>query len=175
MNKTVTIFGSSLPKPGDKEYEQAYRLGKYLGNAGINVCSGGYQGVMDAVSKGAVESGTNAIGITVDIFGAVPSKYLSEEIVTNSLFERLGKLLEIGDAFIVLPGGTGTMLELTLVWEKMNKNLLNEKPFACVGEMWKNIVTEMEQRIIFEKRKAGLIKPFENIIDCADFIIKKLA
>ena len=175
MNKTVTIFGSSLPKPGDEEYEQAYRLGKYLGNAGINVCSGGYQGIMDAVSKGAVESGTNAIGITVDIFGAVPSKYLSEEIVTNSLFERLGKLLEIGDAFIVLPGGTGTMLELTLVWEKMNKNLLHEKPFACVGEMWENIVTEMEQRIIFEKRKIGLIRLFENINDCADFIIKKLA
>jgi len=174
MNKTVTIFGSSLPKPGDEEYEQAYRLGKYLGKVGINVCSGGYQGIMDAVSKGAVESGAKAIGVTVDIFGAVQSKYLSEEIVTNSLFERLGKLMEIGDAYIVLPGGTGTMLELTLVWENMNKNLLHEKPFACVGKFWKNIITEMEQRIIFEKRKVGLIKPFENINDCADFIIKKL-
>lgn len=174
MNKTVTIFGSSLPKPGQQEYEQAYLLSKLLGNAGISVCSGGYQGIMDAVSKGAVETGMNAIGVTVDIFGAIPSKYLSKEIETNSLFERLGKLLEIGDAYIVLPGGTGTMLELTLVWEKLNKSLLPEKPFACVGKLWKNIVAEMEFRIAFEKRKTGLIQPFENVIDCTNFIIEKL-
>jgi len=175
MNKTITIFGSSLPKPGEHEYEQAYFLGNYLGNNGFNVCSGGYQGIMDAVSKGAVKSGTKAIGVTVDIFGAEPSKYLSDEIVTNTLFERLEDLLNIGDAYIVLPGGTGTMLELTLVWEKMNKGLINEKPFACVGSIWKNIVSEMEERILFERRKTGLLKYFDNVEKCADYIMNRLS
>lgn len=174
MNKIITIFGSSLPKPGDQEYEQAYFLGNYLGDKGFNVCSGGYQGIMDAVSKGAVKSGAKAIGVTVDIFGAEPSKYLSNEIVTTTLFERLRNLLNIGEAYIVLPGGTGTMLELTLVWEKMNKGLINEKPFACIGSIWKNIVSEMEKRILFEKRRTGLLKYFDNVEKCADYIINRL-
>ncbi len=174
-NKTVTIFGSSIPKPGELEYDQAYLLGKYLGDNGFDVCSGGYQGIMDAVSKGALEAGARAIGVTVDIFGAMPSKYLTQEIETDSLFERLNNLLGIGDAYIVLPGGTGTMLELTLVWEKMNKALIAEKPFACIGNIWKNIVVEMEKRIALEKRRGGLIKCFNNVETCADFIMKKLS
>jgi len=174
MSKTVSVFGSSLPVPGDDEYEQAYLLGKILGNSGINVCSGGYQGIMDAVSKGALENGVKTIGITVDIFGATPSKYLTEQIEEATLFERLTKLINIGDAYIILPGGTGTMLELTVVWEKMNKGLISEKPTACVGSIWKNIVMEMETRISYEKRKVGLIKCFDTIENSAKYIIENL-
>ncbi|MCB9247843.1 MAG: hypothetical protein H6613_04515 [Ignavibacteriales bacterium] len=53
--KTVTVFGSSMPKPGEEEYENAYLIGKLLAQKGFNVCTGGAQGIMDAVSKGAVE------------------------------------------------------------------------------------------------------------------------
>jgi len=173
-NKTVTVFGSSLPKSGDKEYENAYLLGQILGNAGINVCSGGYQGIMDAVSKGAFETGVKTFGITVDIFGATPSKFLTEQIEMPTLFERLNKLINIGDAYIVLSGGTGTMLELSVVWEKMIKGLIPEKPTVCLGNMWENIVMQMEARISFENRRAGLIKCVDNIEDCSVYIIKSL-
>ena len=174
MNKTVTVFGSSKPLPGEAEYEAAYQLGKILGKNKINVCSGGYQGIMDAVSKGAAESGVISIGVTVDIFNAVPSRYLSEEIECHTLFERINKLISIGDAYIVLDGGTGTLVELSIVWEYFNKNLNPLKPFACVGKMWNDITSVMEKRIESEGRQTGLLKNFNDVELCADYIIGAL-
>lgn len=174
MRKTVTIFGSSIPRPGDAEYDSAFRLGKILGENNINVCTGGFHGIMDAASKGASEAGTEAIGVTVNLFRALPSKYLTKEIRCSSLFERLEKLIELGDAYIILNGGTGTLLELSLVWESINKNLIAEKPCASVGFMWNDIVSAMEKQIEREKRKTGLIKCFDDVENCADYIIKSI-
>lgn len=174
MNKTVTIFGSSKPFPGEEEYENAYLLGSILGNAGLNICSGGFQGIMDAVSKGADEAGTKATGITVNLYNAIPSKYLTEEIKCDTLFNRLENLINKGDAFIVLPGGTGTLLELSLVWEYFNKGITPLKPFACVGEMWNKLSKIIDERMEFENRKTGLVKSFEKIEDCAEYIISSL-
>ena len=174
LSKTVTIFGSSKPLPGDGEYEKAYNLGRLIGEAGLNICSGGFQGIMDAVSKGAHEAGTKAIGITVNLYNAKPSKYLSEEIVCDTLFNRLENLINKGDAYIVLPGGTGTLLELSLVWEYFNKGITPLKPFACLGEMWDKLSKLIDERMEFENRQKGLIKSFEKIENCADYIISSL-
>lgn len=171
--KTVTVFGSSIPQPGEIEYDNAYELGLILGENNLNVCTGGYRGTMDAVSKGASEKGCEAIGVTVDIFNAVPSTHLTKEIECHTLFGRIEKLIELGNAFIILPGGTGTLVELSIVWEMFNKSLLETKPFACVGEMWKPVIDQMEERILIEKRKSGLVNWFDNINDCAQFIINK--
>jgi len=170
----VTVFGSSIPKEGDKEFEIAFRLGNRLGEAGISVCTGGYQGIMNAVSKGAANYNVEIIGVLVDLFGAKPSEYLTKIIPCNSFFERLEKLIYTGNAYIVLAGGTGTMVELSLIWEMMNKNLIPEKPIACVGEMWNKIVAEMENRIMLEKRKTGLVKCFNDSDNCADYVIDSL-
>lgn len=175
MNKKfVTVFGSSIPREGEEEYKIAYQLGKYLAENGLNVCSGGFQGVMDAVSRGAVENGAEAIGVTLDIYNVKPSKHLTKQIVTHTLFDRLKILVDTGDAFVVLQGGTGTLLELSLVWEYMNKSMIDDKPFACHSSIWKEIVGVMEKQIEKEKRKTGLIKCFDDIDDCAEFIIKNL-
>ncbi|MBL1213273.1 MAG: LOG family protein [Ignavibacteriae bacterium] len=173
-NKTVTIFGSSKPVAGEPEYEAAYLLGKLLAEKNLSVCSGGYQGIMDAVSKGAAERGAEAIGVTVDIFNAVPSKHLTKEIECRTLCERIDKLISLGDAYIVLDGGTGTLVELSIVWEYFNKNLNPRKPFACVGNMWNEIITVMEKRIFDEGRATGLIKNFADVELCADYIIGEL-
>ena len=174
MNKTVTVFGSSLPRPGDEEYETAYKLGQMLGKAGFNVCTGGYQGIMDAVSKGAAEEGAEAFGVTVDIFNAVPSAHLTKEIKCTSLFERLTKLVDLADAYIILRGGTGTLLELSVIWEYFNKGLLDNKPAACHGEMWKQLVKIIDDRMNLEGRAVGLIEPFLNVNELADYICRKL-
>ncbi|MGK9477666.1 LOG family protein [Melioribacter sp. OK-6-Me] len=174
-NKFVTVFGSSVPKPGDEEYETAYLLGKLLAEAGLNVCTGGYQGIMDAVSKGARLAGAEAIGVTIDIYNSVPSKYLSKEIKCKSLFERLENLMKIGDAYIVLQGGTGTLVELAIVWEFINKKMMPKKPIACHGKMWSDIVKLMDTQIEKEKREIGLIKCFSDIKICANYIIDSLS
>ncbi len=172
--KTITIFGSSLPKPGDDEYEEAYLIGKKLAQNGFNICSGGAQGIMDAVSKGATEEGKEAIGITVPIFNSVSSKYLTHEIKCNTIFERLDNLIEYGDGFIILPGGTGTLLELAIVWEMFNKGVLDERPVVCLGDMWNSIVTPMEERVRYERRKANLIKCFNKPNEVINYISKSL-
>ena len=165
--KCVTVFGSSIPHEGDAEYETAYKLGKKLAESNLNVCTGGFQGIMDAVSKGAVEIGTEAVGITLDFYRAIPSKHLTKEIKCGSLAERLQKLIETGDAYIVLQGGTGTLVELALVWEYINKGMISEKPFACHGLMWHDIVYVMENQIAKEGRQTGLIKCFDDIDEWA--------
>ena len=168
--KTVTVFGSSLPVQGESEYEDAYSIGKLLAQNNLNICSGGFQGIMDAVSKGAIEYGSEAIGITVDLFNAKPSKHLTNEIKCNTLFERIDKLITSGDAYIILPGGTGTLVELSLVWESINKGLIKKKPIACYGAMWKKIIDEIEKRIVTEERETNLVLSFDNIKKCVDYI-----
>ncbi len=172
--KCVTVFGSSIPKQGEVEYETAYKLGSIFAQAGFNVCSGGYQGIMDAVSKGCKENFGDALGVTLDIYNSTPSSYLSEELKCNSLFERLKNLIEFGDAYVVLNGGTGTLVELAFVWEYINKNMLDAKPFACHGILWNNIVQIMEAQILKEKRKTGLITCFEDVDKCGEFIVDSL-
>ena len=172
---TITVFGSSKPLPGEEEYDTAHQLGKLIGESGFSVCTGGYQGIMDAISKGASESNVDVIGVTVDIFSATPSKHLTKEIKCNSLFERIHKLNDFGDAFIILRGGTGTLVELSIVWELINKKLNSEKPIACHGEMWKQIVKTMEARIELEGRKTGLVQCFDTIEECLHHIKSSLS
>ncbi|MEN8191353.1 MAG: LOG family protein [Bacteroidota bacterium] len=166
----ITVFGSSKPLPNEEEYQTAYQLGRLIGESGFSVCTGGYRGIMDAVSKGASEFNVEVIGVTVDLFSAKPSQYLTKEIHCSSLFERIEKLIEIGDAYIILRGGTGTLVELSITWELINKKLSTRKPIACHGEMWGKIVSTMEERIKFEKRETGLVKCFDSVEECFGFI-----
>ncbi len=172
--KTVTIFGSSFPKNGEEEYKTAYELGKFLGENNLNVCSGGYRGIMDAVSKGAVEAGTKATGILLKNSYGNPSEHLTKQIIAENLFERIRLLIENGDAFIILPGGTGTLLELAAVWELINKGIMPAEPVAALGKMWRKIIPVLEERTAAENRKTGLIKIFEDYKECAEYIIEKL-
>ncbi|QQS36111.1 MAG: LOG family protein [Ignavibacteriales bacterium] len=170
MNKTITVFGSSIPKQGDEEYATAYELGKLLAQNNFSVCTGGYSGIMEAASKGAVDNGSDAIGVTVRDWKSIPNKFLTKNIVSDNLFERIQTLIKSGDGFVILKGGTGTLLELAAVWELMNKNILQVKPVACHSNMWKQIVEIMEVQIESEKRKTGLIKCFDNVSDMVTYL-----
>jgi uncharacterized protein (TIGR00730 family) len=141
-NKTITIFGTGRARPGDAAYTLAYELGKRLVEAGFTIANGGYGGTMLAAAKGAAEAGGKTIGVTCSAFKAIAAnEYISREIVTASLDERLDTLTRLGQAYAVLPGGTGTLLELAKVWELKNKGFLEkDKPIILVGEYWKPLV-----------------------------------
>jgi uncharacterized protein (TIGR00730 family) len=126
MRKIVTVFGSSIPVDGEEQYIDAYKLGSILAKNNFDVCNGGNYGTMEAVSRGAVENGANAIGITLGDFFNNHNKYLTKHIVCDTLFERINRLINTGDAYVALQGGTGTLLELAAVWELINKNPLCE-------------------------------------------------
>ncbi len=170
MKKTITIFGSSKPIDGEEEYITAYNLGKQLALKGFNVCTGGYQGIMNAVSRGAKEGGAEVSGITVKGWGSVPSKYLTKEVKCENLNDRLQRLIEEGDAYVVLQGGTGTLLELALVWEMINKKMLPVKPIVSHSIMWKEIAEIIDRQLTLEKRVTGLVKNFNTVEEIVDYI-----
>ena len=141
-DKIVTIFGTSRARAGDTIYTLAMETGRLLAQAGITIANGGYGGTMLAAAKGAAEAGGEIIGVTCSAFkSSKANKYITREIVTGSLDERLDTLVKLGRAYIVLPGGTGTLLELAKVWELKNKGFLKaEKPIIILGGFWKPLV-----------------------------------
>jgi uncharacterized protein (TIGR00730 family) len=145
INKTITVFGTSKAADGEAVFEMAKTLGQLLAENGFKIANGGYGGTMLAGAKGAAGAGGAVIGVTCTAFkrsGA--NEYITEEVSTDCLAERLAKLVELGDAYIVLPGGTGTLLELADVWEHKNKGFSNtEKPIILVGAFWKPLLGMM--------------------------------
>ncbi len=139
----VTIFGSARPAVDTPAYQLAYELGHAIAGAGWAVCNGGYGGTMEASARGAADAGGHTIGVTCAIFrgrvGANP--YVRQEIPTFDLHARLNTLVRLGRAYVVLPGGTGTLLELALVWELLNKKLLEPMgtTMVLVGEHWRPV------------------------------------
>jgi len=142
----VSIFGSSRPLPGEKEYAVAEETGRELAGAGFTICNGGYGGIMEASAHGARKAGGHTIGV---ICSAFPDRkvnpWIDEVIVEESLINRLMRLMNLGDAYVVLKGGTGTLLELAAVWEFMNKHLMSEKPVVLVGDFWGGVVDTLKE------------------------------
>ncbi len=139
-NKTVVIFGSSKPSPGDIGYDEAYELGKLLASNGYKVCNGGYAGTMHGSAKGAKDAGGYTIGVTAKIFNSPPNEYIDDEIKPKNLFGRLEKLIEIADAYVVLRGGSGTLVELSIAVELMLKGIIKQRPIVLLGEYFKPVV-----------------------------------
>ncbi len=143
--KTVTIFGSSLPAEGTSAYAQAQRLGKALAESGFVICNGGYGGLMEASARGAREVGGHTIGVTCAVWPSRANPWVAEEVRTQSFPERIMTLIERGDAYLVLPGGTGTLAELALAWEMMNKASLSKtvggrKPLLVMAPYWQAVI-----------------------------------
>jgi uncharacterized protein (TIGR00725 family) len=139
---TVSVFGTSRARPGEPAFAVAEQTGRALAQAGFVVANGGYGGTMLAGAKGAAEAGGTVVGVTCSAFKrSVPNEYITREIRTASLDERLSTLVDIGQAYIVLPGGTGTLLELATVWELKNKKFLDlHRAIVLLGEFWRPLV-----------------------------------
>ncbi|MHC4855163.1 MAG: LOG family protein [Planctomycetota bacterium] len=143
--KTITVFGTSQAQPGDSVFGMAESLGRLLAENGSMIANGGYGGTMLACAKGAGQVGGKVIGVTCTAFKrGKANEFVTDEISTDSLEERLAKLIELGDAYVVLPGGTGTLLELADVWEHKNKGFANaDKPIILVGAFWQPLLAMM--------------------------------
>jgi len=141
----VTVFGSSRPREGDADYEEARLLGGALAESGYGVCSGGYGGVMEAVSRGAKEAGGKTYGITAEFFKAKSNPWIDVEVHVKTWQERLFELIRVADGFVACKGGTGTLVELAVVWEMLNKSVMAEKPFAVLGDFWQPILDRVRE------------------------------
>ena len=174
MKKTITVFGSSKPREGEEEYNLAYKLGSLLAKSGFDVCTGGFMGTMEAVSKGANEHGGEVIGVTVNLWSSEPNRFITKEVKCENLLERVNKLIELGDAIVVLQGGTGTLLELAAAWELANKGLMGHKPILCHSSMWQGIISIMNIQMKKEGRDRELVKAFESVEEIVNHISSEL-
>ena len=144
----VTIFGGSRVERDSPAYQEAYELGRLLAEHGYVVCNGGYSGTMEAASRGCKEAGGRTIGVTVEVLGrASPNSYIDEEVGTASLLMRLDHLTARADAYVVLGGGLGTLLELALVWNLRLMHVYPDKPIILLGEAWRQTVDCFSQHL----------------------------
>lgn len=147
----ISVFGGSAPKAGEPAYEEARALGFHLGSLGHTLLTGGYIGVMEAVSKGGSEARAHVIGATC---GQLESSnlcrkanpYLIEEWHFDTLQERLFALVERCDAAIAMPGGVGTMAEISIMWNEMIIHAIPQRPLILYGENWKTTYSEFIDR-----------------------------
>ncbi len=115
----VTVFGSSRPREGDADYDEARVLGRALAKHGFSVCSGGYGGVMEAVSRGAKEAGGKTYGVTADFFKTAKlNRWIDEEVRMKTWEERLFELI---------------------------RRVMPQKPFAVLGHFWEPVLDRVRQ------------------------------
>jgi uncharacterized protein (TIGR00730 family) len=139
--KTIAVFGSSRREEGSVLYREAYDLGRALAGAGYAVLSGGYNGSMAAVSRGAREAGGRVTGVTCAVFDPLPpNPWLTEEIKAPTLLERLSIMLDRADGFVAVRGGIGTLSEVTLAWSLLQTRSLAGKPLVLMGADWQAVM-----------------------------------
>ncbi|WKZ38572.1 MAG: LOG family protein [Anaerolineales bacterium] len=157
----ITIFGGSQPKEGSSAYEEARELGTLLAQRGHTVLTGGYMGTMEAVSRGAHEAGGHVVGVTCGEIEAWrptgANKWVKEERKKDTLLSRLQELIEGCDAAMALPGGPGTLTEITLMWNLMIVKSIPPKPLILIGQGWDYVFdgffVEFERYMSAEQRE----------------------
>ncbi len=118
---------------------------------------------MEACSRGAREAGGYAIGVTVESFsGRTPNAYLDEQWREPDLYSRNRRLIEAGDAFIILPGRSGTLSELTLLWALLRAGQIPGKPVALIGGVWTVLVETLRRLDFLEPRLLELTRCTTN-------------
>jgi uncharacterized protein (TIGR00730 family) len=144
----VAVFGSHKTPEDDEDYRRARLLGRMLARAGFVVCNGGYTGVMEASSRGASEMGGVSLGLTIAVFGDQgPNPFVTREIKSEALCERLANFVELSDAFVVFKGGVGTLAELFVIWNLMQTRALGPRPLIVVGQCWPKIIESLGENL----------------------------
>lgn len=147
--KTIGILGSYATQPGEPLYTQAYDIGYALGNAGFAVLNGGYDGTMRASSQGARDAGAHTIGVTCPTVltkrGAalLPNEFLDEVHEAPTMLTRIETMMRACGGYVFLEGGTGTLSELGIIWEYVNKGFISARPLVVVGAYWTDLVSRI--------------------------------
>ncbi len=172
--KVITVFGSSHPKPGSADYEQAREVGRLLAGAGVAVMTGGYEGTMSGVSQGAAEAGGHVIGIgstRIDAFrGRGLNQWVMESTYYDNLADRLLHVVRENDGMIGLPGGIGTISEVTLAWSLLQVKELSSRPVSLLGSIWKETIDTFYDPAYLREEDMELL----HFADCADTAVSHI-
>lgn len=169
QTKNVGIFGFSSTYPGEALYEDTFRVAREVAKAGYTVVNGGGPGVMRASSEGAKSVGGRTVGITLKppkdmpLFeGFDPNNPLDVMIETDTYIERTLKLIEYGDVFIVMNGGTGTISEWGMAWGMARLHFGKHKPLILYGNFWYDIMEAVSANMQLRAEELRVYKIVTN-------------
>lgn len=148
----VTVFGSARIAHQNEYYKIAYELGKRLSNIGFTVMTGGGPGIMEAANKGAKDAGGMSVGCNIMLpFEQLPNQYMDKWVTFKYFFVRKVLLMKYSYAYVVMPGGAGTMDELFEALTLIQTKKISDFPVVIIGrEYWKNLIELMDD---FVKQK----------------------
>lgn len=147
----VTIFGSARSQPGDFAYEQTKRTAAALAEMGCDIVTGGGPGLMQAANEGAANASdqVQSVGIRVSLpFEQNVNSFVGQAFEHRTFFTRLHQFVLTSDAYIVAPGGIGTVLETMMIWQLLQVGHLQNTPLILVGPMWTGLVEWARQAML---------------------------
>jgi hypothetical protein len=141
----VTIFGSARAQPGTHVYAEVKRLAAALTEMGCDIVTGGGPGLMQAANEGAreadTEDRTRSVGIRVELpFEQDVNPFVEQAFQHRTFFTRLHHFVLAADAFVVVPGGIGSVLETLMIWQLLQVRHIQDTPLVLVGAMWTDLV-----------------------------------
>jgi uncharacterized protein (TIGR00730 family) len=175
--KAVTVFGSARTRPGEPEYRQAEELGRALAKAGHTVITGGGPGDMEAVSKGAFEAGGQTVGVCIELpHEEKPNPYLTRVVSFRYFFVRKVMFTKYTKAFVILPGGFGTLDELFEALTLVQTHKVPPFPVILAGddEHWEGLLGWLSSSLLRRGRigpeDLGLIQRARTTDEVLDLI-----
>lgn len=160
--KAITIFGFADCPPGDPLYNDTMAVAMKLAERGLEIVNGGGPGVMRAATDGAHAGGGKATVATfypkyIEHFeGKDPQNKADKEIIMNNYVDRTMKLLELGNAYVVMNGGTGTLSEFGMAWGLAYLYFGHHKPLILYGEFWFPIMEALVKNMLIGSRPGAL-------------------
>jgi uncharacterized protein (TIGR00730 family) len=152
----VTIFGSARCQSGSVVYDEVKRVATALAEMGCDIITGGGPGLMQAANEGATAAHApqrhQSVGIRVDLpFEQEVNAFVTQAFEHRTFFTRLHHFVLTSDAFVVAPGGIGTVLETFMIWQLLQVQHLQNTPLILVGKMWPGLVAwAREQMLSFD-------------------------
>ena len=142
LEPAVTIFGSARSKPGDKYYTMAEEMGKLLAQEGFSVITGGGPGIMEAANQGAAEAGGTSVGMNIRLpFEQTPNEFANVKLYHKYFFVRKVMFVKFAVAYVIVPGGFGTMDELFEALTLIQTRRIKSFPVILMGsEYWKGLL-----------------------------------
>lgn len=172
-DKIVTIFGGSRCGEDSPEYQEAKELGGRLAEAGFTICTGGYLGIMEAASRGAREKGGRVFGIVMNQFKGEPNRFLTDKVATDHFYDRLQNLITRSVGFVALRGGMGTVTEISLVWNKLQTRVIEDRPLVLLGDCWKNVVECWQENLVVSDDDVKFLDFAHDAEEASRIIIEK--
>ena len=172
----VSIFGSTRVKPGDEVYQKAERIGQLLAEHGFSVITGGGPGVMEAANKGASSAGGKSIGLNIELpFEQKPNPYANITLSFRYFFVRKVMFVKYAVAYIILPGGFGTMDELLESVTLIQTQKIKPFPVILVGtSYWKGFLDWIKEVVLNEGKISPADLEILQLIDDPTEIIKAI-